>query len=200
MPIKRKHAKTPGLIFIISGPSGSGKTTVLEKIVNKDRFSANLARSVSFTTRPKRSKEEEGKDYFFISERQFKAKLKAKKILESTVYLGYYYGTPRGFLEKRIRLGLDTILCLDAKGAFRLKRLYPENTVTIFLLPPSLGDLAKRIEKRCNKTRQDEIERRLKLSKAELRLADKYDYRLMNKDLNKAIAQLEGIILGSHLT
>jgi guanylate kinase len=179
------------MMFIISGPSGSGKTTLLKNLIRAKEFKGKLKKSVSFTTRPKRPGEREGKDYFFISEKQFQQHLKRKKILERTRYLGYHYATPKEFVEKQLATNKHIALCLDLNGALKLKRLYPKDTLTIFVMPPSLKELKARIEKRKCRTKRQEITQRIKLAKKELRLAQRYDYHILNKDLKLA---LKGIV------
>jgi len=191
----RSGAGSRQSIFIISGPSGSGKTTLLEKLLRDSKIKEILVKSISFTTRAKRSKEKGSRDYFFITEKTFKQKLRAKKILEWTRYLGYYYATPKDFVEKQLKKGKHVVLCLDLKGALKIKRLYPKNAVTIFIVPPSIKALKCRIEGRCNKTKKEEIGKRLKLARQELRGLSKYDYYVVNKSLSKAVGDLQGIIL-----
>lgn len=187
--------KKRGLIFIVSGPSGSGKTTLLKRLLRNKDLKHKLVRSISLTTRFKRSGEQDKKDYFFISEKQFRQAQKAKNLLEWTKYLGYYYATPRDFIEEQLKEAKNIILCLDLKGALTLKRQYPRNTVTIFVMPPSQETLLHRITKRCHKTKDEEVKQRLKLAQQELQAAGGYDYCLVNKDLNAAVRQLKGIIL-----
>lgn len=184
-----------GLIFVLSGPSGSGKTTLRDRLLERPELKKVLVKSVSLTTRPRRSGEKDKKDYFFVSELQFKRKLKAKKILEWTKFLGYYYATPKDFLEKQLKAGKNVLLCLDLKGASRLKDLYPDNAVTVFILPPSVEILRRRIEGRCVKTKEAEISRRLELAGKELNASSGYDYCVVNKSLNRAVVKLLGIIL-----
>ncbi len=191
----KRQTKKRGLIFILSGPSGSGKTTLLKELLRKKGLTRKLVRSVSLTTRPKRSGERHRKDYFFISKEQFKRAQKAQNLLEWTKYLGYYYATPRDFIDRQLKRAKNLILCLDLKGTFVLKRRYPRNTVTIFIMPPSLDMLLGRITKRCHKTRDEEVRQRLELAQQEVRVAAKYDYCVVNKDLNQATKQLQGIIL-----
>lgn len=193
--MKLKQDKTKGLIFVISGPSGSGKTTLLKKLLEDKQLKKRLTKSISFTTRTKRSGEKDKKDYFFIAQARFKQELKAKKILEWTKYLGYYYATPKVFVEKQLKKGKHLILCLDLKGAFKIKSLYPKNTVLIFIIPPSLEALRERIGARCNKTRKEEIKERLKLARHELLASCRYDYCLVNKNLPQAVNELRQIIL-----
>jgi guanylate kinase len=184
-----------GKIVVISGPSGSGKTTLREELLQDEELGKRFVKSVSFTTRRKRSCERNNKDYIFISEPEFKKRLKAKKILEWTKYLGYYYATSKDFVDKQLARRKNIILCLDLKGALRIKKLYPRDSLTIFIAPPSIKALQHRIEGRCNKTREEEIQRRLELARQELSDASKHDYRVVNKNLAQAAEELKGIIL-----
>jgi len=187
--------KNKGLIFVISGPSGSGKTTLLKELLAAADLKGRLSRSISLTTRPRRSGERNGGDYFFISREHFQELLRQNKILEWTKYLGYYYGTPGDRLKQQIKKGRNIALCLDAKGARTIKKLYPRNTVAIFVLPPSYKALGERIKRRCHKTGIDEIRKRLNLGQKELRFVKQYDYSLVNKDLGRALKKLKGIVL-----
>lgn len=180
---------------MISGPSGSGKTTLAGQILTDKTLSRKIRKSISFTTRPKRSGERDKRDYFFVSEGLFKRQLQRKKILEWTSYLGYYYGTPKSSVDSQIKQGWHLLLCIDLRGAKNLRRLYPKNAVTIFVLPPSLDELRNRIKKRCSKTRENEVRKRMQLAKKEIGEAGSFDYCLVNKDLKKTVRQLKQIIL-----
>jgi len=188
-------SQSQGKIFVISGPSGSGKTTLLRSLIQDKKISKLLIKSRSLTTRPRRSQEREGRDYFFVSREEFKRLLKAKKILEWTRYLGYYYGTPRELVEVQLKKGRHLGFCLDLKGAAALKELYPENTVTIFVLPPSLDVLKARIEGRCRRTHKKEVAQRLRLARRELSLASQFDYCVLNQSLRVALKELKDIFL-----
>jgi len=180
---------------VVSGPSGSGKTTLLKRLLRDRLIAKKLARSVSYTTRSKRPGERQGRDYFFITRQEFRRFLREKKIIEWTKYLDNYYATPRGFAEKQLKCGKVLLLCLDVKGASRIKRLYARQSTTIFILPPSLTELRKRITSRCCQTKKKEIKKRLSLADAEIVGASKYDYCLLNKDLNQVTRELKEIIL-----
>ncbi len=184
-----------GKIFVISGPSGSGKTTLIKNLFRNRRLNSLLTKSISCTTRPRRSGERNGKDYFFVRTEEFKEGLKAKKILEWTEYLGYYYGTPRSFVDAQLKKGKSIILCLDLKGALRIKKLYPKQTSTIFILPPSIKELSQRIKQRCNRTKKEEVNNRVQLASKEVLDSKKYDYRVVNKDLIPASNRLKDIVL-----
>lgn len=187
--------KEKGLIFVISGPSGSGKTTLTSKIVKDRALKKKLLKPVSFTTRLRRSQEKNGRDYFFITDEQFRGQQRAKKILEWTQYLGYYYATPKDFIEQQLKRGKHIILCLDLRGALKIKRLYPKDSTTVFIMPPSLIELRKRLKKRCNRTKHEEVQKRLELARQEVQAAQKYDYWLVNKNLGQVVKKLKRIIL-----
>jgi guanylate kinase len=181
-------------IFVISGPSGSGKSTLLSRLVKAAGLRGRLVQSVSLTTRPRRTGEKNGRDYFFTSPQAFQRLLRRGEILERTRYLGYDYGTPRGFVEQILRQGRHLALCLDLKGGRNIRRLYPRNSVLIFVAPPSLKELRQRIAKRCRKTGPREINRRLGLARRELGAAGRYDYCVLNKELAAAARELKKII------
>lgn len=183
-----------GIIFVFSGPSGSGKTTLAQAVLADKMFSGRLEKSISFTTRPRRRGEKSRKDYFFISEAEFLRWQKTQKILEWTRYLGYYYGTARDFVDSRLENFQSLILCLDLKGADRIKALYPENSVTIFIMPPSLEELARRIENRHRETNKLEISKRLRLAKQEMACAKEFDFCVINNNFAQAVRELKGII------
>ena len=190
-----KKQRKQGKIFVISGPSGSGKTTLLSSLIQDKEIGKLLIKSRSFTTRPKRSQEKEGQDYFFVSPSEFKQLLKAKKILEWTKYLGYYYGTPKELVETQLKKGRHLGFCLDLKGAALLKKIYPKNTVTVFVLPPSLETLKTRIQGRCKCTDKKEVDQRLKLARRELFAAPGFDYCILNSNLQVALRELKEIVL-----
>lgn len=194
--MKNNNSKNKfGKIFVISGPSGSGKTTLLTSLIQDKTTKNLLVKSCSITTRPKRCKEKEAKEYYFVNSLEFKRLLKAKKILEWTRYLGYYYGTPRGPLEQQLNSGKSVGLCLDLKGARILKKIYPDNTVTIFILPPSLNVLKERIQKRSRQTSLKEVKQRILLAGREMQAARKFDYCILNQNLPKALKELKEIVL-----
>ncbi|MFH1354917.1 MAG: guanylate kinase [Candidatus Omnitrophota bacterium] len=183
------------MIFVISGPSGSGKTTLRDKLLkDKELIRGGLTKCVSLTTRPRREGERDKKDYRFISEEQFKRKLKGKKILEWTKYLGYHYGTPRDCVEGQLERCKSIVLCLDLKGALKIKRIYPHSAINVFIVPPSIKELRKRIVGR-SKADEDEIRKRLAVAKKEVASCDIYDYRVVNRNLAQAVTELKKIIL-----
>jgi guanylate kinase len=184
-----------GLIFVISGPSGSGKTTLIKNLLKDKKLSQRITKSVSFTTRPQRSNERNKKDYFFITSEQFRDLLKRKKIIEWTRYLDYYYGTPKDYLDAQLKKKKNIVLCLDIKGALSIKRIYPRNTVTIFILPPQIGALRQRICVRTTDIKKENLFRRLNLADKEITASSRYDYRVVNDVLTLSLRQLKDIIM-----
>ncbi|MCU0666296.1 MAG: guanylate kinase [Candidatus Omnitrophica bacterium] len=183
-----------GNIFVVCGPSGSGKTTLAKSLLKSAISKMRLMRSVSLTTRPKRSTEADKKDYFFVSKKEFQRLKRAKKILEWTRYLGYDYGTPKDFIDQNLSKDKQIIMCLDLKGARRIKRSYPSCATAIFIMPPSLSELEKRIRNRCGATSEKEIKRRIFLAKKEIKSAQGFDYCIVNDNLKTAQQKLRGII------
>jgi guanylate kinase len=186
--------KTKGILFVVSGPSGSGKTTLAAAVMADPWIRRHVRRSVSLTTRPKRSGERRGRDYFFVSRGRFLALRRAKKILEWTSYLRYYYATPKDAVDAQLAKGRHLILCLDLRGGRAIKKMYPGNSVTVFVMPPSLGVLKERIRKRCGKTSPEEIEKRLALAAGEMVAAESFDYCVLNEDLAHGVKALKKII------
>lgn len=193
--MSQNQSKKRGLIFVISGPSGSGKTTLLARLLKAPELRGKLIKSISLTTRPRRSGEQCGRDYFFISKKRFLGLRKAKKILEWTRYLGYYYATPKAFIQKEMARGNNLALCLDLRGALRLRRLYPGSAVLIFIQPPSIKALWPRITQRCRRTKSEEVRQRIRLARQEMLLASTYDHCLINKNLEETVTELKNIIL-----
>jgi len=179
-----------GRIFIISAPSGCGKTTLCRKLLRSD---AGLVRSISATTRPRRKGESRGNDYYFASKADFQKGISRGRFLEWARTYGWYYGTPRRFVDRMLRRGRDVLLSIDVKGAFKVKALYPD-AVLIFILPPSLQELKGRLKKR-NADNKKEIEKRLKIVRRELSFTSKYDYAVVNDSIEKAVNKLRAIVI-----
>lgn len=181
-------------IFILSGPSGAGKTTLLNKLFHKKFFQKYFVRGISVTTRQRRSQEEDGKDYFFVTKKEF-LKLKSKGFfLESEKVLENYYGTPKYFYQRALRLKKSLILCIDVKGGMYLKKnLKAAKIITLFISAPTEKDLYHRLGKRVE--RQETIEKRIKLAKKELQFSKYYDRVIINKDINASLKALEKVLL-----
>jgi guanylate kinase len=178
-----------GEIIAISAPSGSGKTSIIKQILKKN---PELVFSVSATTRPKRESETDGVEYFFISEEEFKKKIEDDEFIEWEKFYDYYYGTFKSVIEQNISKGKSFLLELDVKGAIALKKIYPR-THLIYILPPSFYELVKRLRERRTESEED-FKKRVERAKMELSVKDKFDYFIVNEDLNKAIQQTSELI------
>ena len=178
-----------GSIIVISAPSGTGKTTIVRRIL--DDFS-QVVFSVSATTRKKREHEVEGVDYFFISEAEFKKKIQNNEFVEWELFYDYYYGTFRSFIDSRINNGKSVILEVDVHGALEIKRIYPD-AILIYIAPPSLEELLIRLKKRQTENEED-LRKRIERAKMELSHKDKFDYFIVNNDLNIAYYEIKVLI------
>ena len=183
------------ILFVISGPSGSGKTTLVKNLLQDKDLKYKLSRSISFTTRNKRPGEHEGQDYFFITEKEFKDKLKQRKILEWTKFLNYYYGTLKDKFQAFLKKKRHLLFCLDEVGAFKIKKLFPHNAITIFILPPGLASLKSRMVQPERRESQEDTERRLSLAKRQIAFSKDYDYRVVNDNLRSAVKKIKDLIL-----
>jgi guanylate kinase len=182
-------------VFIISAPSGSGKSTLVKRLMEMDKARAErrLQFSVSFTTRPPRDGEIEGEHYYFISVDEFERLREADELLEWAEVFGNYYGTSRAVRRKAEAAGKDLILDIDVQGAAQLKQRL-DQAVSIFILPPSRQVLESRLRKRSSDS-DEVIQRRLEEASNEIEEYGKYDYLLINDNLDASSEQLRGIIL-----
>lgn len=178
-----------GLLVSVSGPSGVGKGSVIDKV--RERL-PDIAHSVSVTTRAMRENEQEGKSYFFRSKEEFQQMMKDGEILEHDIYLNNYYGTPITPLLKLINEGRDVLFDLTVSGSLALMEHY-KDAVTIFLLPPALSELRRRLEKRATES-PEVIERRLLEASVEIPKLDLFNYVVINDDLEKAADRIIAII------
>jgi guanylate kinase len=179
-----------GLAIVISAPSGTGKTTVSSLLMKE---MPEITRSVSLTTRPPRETERNGRDYYFVSYEQFQEELKNGRLMEWAEVHGHLYGTPRPFLQERIEQGKDTVLDIDVQGAAAIKSALRE-AVLIFLLPPSLEELERRLRNRSSDSAKA-IEVRLQNALAELERHEFYDYLVVNDDARKAMQIVKSIVI-----
>ncbi len=178
-----------GLLVVISGPSGAGKGTICKYLTESQK---DLELSVSATTRAPRTGEIEGKNYYFISVDTFKEKIENGEFLEYATVYDNYYGTPKGKVVEKLKTGKTVILEIDIQGALKVKRAYPEG-VFIFIVPPSIDELQKRIITRATDT-IEVIGKRMKCVKDELAYAKEYDYVVMNDNLEVAVSKIKNII------
>lgn len=183
-----------GVLLVFSGPSGCGKGTVLKEFFAQGG-SAFL--SVSATTRQPRPGEENGIHYFFMSKEEFEKKLEQDEILEHACYCGNFYGTPRGPVYERLERGENVILEIEVQGALQIRKKCPE-AVLVFVLPPSLSELRRRLVER--KTEGEEaVSRRLEQAAGEIRTAQQYDYVIVNDSVQDAVEELNTILKAEKL-
>ena len=175
------------LLIVLSGPSGVGKGTIVNNLLSRGNFSL----SVSATTRPPREGEREGEAYFFLSRGQFEKEIKEGGFLEYSEHFENLYGTPRKFVEDKLKVS-DVVLEIEVDGALQVKKSYPE-AVLIFILPPSVEELEKRLKGRGSEP-PEKVEKRLSRLGYELSKKELYDYRVINDDLLTAVGEIESII------
>ena len=178
-------------LFVISAPSGCGKTTLGNRLLEDN---LGLANSVSMTTRSPRPGEKEGLDYLFVSRKRFQEMIKKDAFLEYEENFGHYYGTPGKFIEDNLKEDKSVLLSIDVKGAMKVKRAYPDNSVLIFILPPSMVALRKRLNARRSDAKES-ISVRLGVAKKEITYKDRYDYRIVNDRLDTAYRELKKIVV-----
>lgn len=178
-----------GLLIVLSGPSGVGKDTLCAALRQRR---TDLRYSISTTTRPRRSGEEDGSDYFFRTEQQFLQMIERDELLEWAQYAGHYYGTPYEFVRQQLEEGHDVLLEIEVQGALKVREKFPEG-VFIFLLPPNLEELRSRIEKRGTET-PEAIDIRMATAIEEIGLLTHYDYAVVNDEIDQALAQIEAIV------
>lgn len=178
-----------GLLVIISGPSGSGKDSVLSLILNKEKW---LQKSISMTTRKKRENEVDGVDYYFVTKDYFEKQISTKNMLESAVYSSNYYGTPKAPVDKWLNDDKTVVLKIEVQGAEKIKKMYPDS-VSIFIMPPSMQVLEKRLRGRDTDS-EESIRMRMDAAIGEIQCADKYDYIVFNDVLEDVVEDITAII------
>ena len=184
-----------GVLIVISGPSGGGKGTVVRRV---REMLPDIGFSVSATTRAPREGETDGADYRFIGKDRFREMIENGEMLEYTVYCGNYYGTPRSEVEKVIGSGRDIILEIEVDGASQIKKKFPD-AVTLMLIPPTLSELEKRLRGRGSET-EDTVASRLSRAAEEIKLADIYDYVVVNEcdDIDGSASVVCDILAAEH--
>ena len=196
----RGKKKTPGiarrgLMFVLSSPSGAGKTTLSRMLLKADR---NVELSVSVTTRPKRRGEVPGRDYHFIELIRFETMVKTGKLLEWAEVFNHRYGTPRGPVEKALKAGRDVLFDIDWQGTQQLREKARDDLVSVFILPPTAKELERRLERRAQDSRAT-IGARMAKAAGEMSHWPEYDYVIVNRDKQKAFAEVRAILAAERL-
>ena len=179
-----------GILIVMSGFSGAGKGTLLHRLLNDYE---DFAFSVSMTTRSPREGEVDGVDYFFVSKERFEEEIARNGLYEHATYCGNYYGTPRDYVDAQLKNGKSVILDIEVQRAMQIKEKFP-NTLMVFVTPPSIETLRKRLEGRGTES-IDVINKRIERAKEEVKWMDKYEYVVINDDLDKAVSEMHDIIM-----
>ena len=197
IPLKSDDSIPPrrGIIFILSAPSGAGKTTIYRAALKAIK---NLEFSISLTTRVRRKNEADGIDYSFVSEEEFNRRQSSGELAEWARVFESSYGTPRAPLDTAIASGHDILLDIDIQGAQQIRAKYPRDAVSIFVLPPTLEELAGRLRGRATED-ESRIQHRLQKAREEAEAYPEYDYLIVNAEIAKSVAQLETIVNAERL-
>jgi guanylate kinase len=197
IPLKSDDSLPPrrGIIFILSAPSGAGKTTIYREALKAIK---NLEFSISLTTRVRRKNEADGIDYSFVSEKEFNRRQSSGELAEWARVFESSYGTPRAPLDAAIASGHDILLDIDIQGAQQIRAKYPRDAVSIFVLPPTLEELAGRLRGRATED-ESKIQHRLQKAREEAEAYPEYDYLIVNAEISKSVEQLETIVNAERL-
>jgi guanylate kinase len=190
-PAQEQHT---GNIFLVVAPSGAGKSTLVNALLARD---ANIELSISFTTRPPRPGESNGREYHFVGVDEFRERRARGEFLENAEVHGNFYATSRIWIEERVRVGTDVLLEIDWQGARQVKANFP-SALGIFILPPSIEALADRLHKRGQDT-AEVINRRLLAAGSEIAHAPEFDYVVINENFELALAQLTALVTAARL-
>jgi guanylate kinase len=189
------HIKRRGLMLVLSSPSGAGKTTISRRLLYTE---SNLSLSISATTRPPRPGEEEGEDYFFVSDTRFAEMVEQGELLEHAVVFGNRYGTPKAPVEEALETGRDVLFDIDWQGTQQLRESAREDLVSVFILPPSTEELERRLHARAQDS--DEVVRgRMAKAADEMSHWAEYDYIIINDNLENSVRQVEAILTAERL-
>ncbi|GIX27709.1 guanylate kinase [Pelomicrobium sp. G1] len=183
-----------GILFIVAAPSGAGKTSLVAALLERDR---NLRLSVSYTTRPPREGEVDGRHYHFVDPSTFQEMLERGEFLESAEVYGNRYGTSQAWVRRQLEAGTDVLLEIDCQGAAQVRRLMPE-AVGVFILPPSMEVLKRRLEKRGTEP-PEAIARRLAAARAEMGRVGEFDYVIINNRFDEALDDLASVVRAERL-
>src|SRR3984957_15949708 len=184
-----------GLMMVLSSPSGAGKTTISHRLLESD---SGLNLSISVTTRPKRSNEVEGRDYHFVDQTEFNIMVNRDQLLEHAKVFGNYYGTPRAPVEKALTEGRDILFDIDWQGTQQLAEKARDDLVSVFILPPTWRELERRLYERAQDD-PSEINHRMAKASDEMSHWAEYDYVIINRDIDKSVAAVKGILQSERL-
>jgi guanylate kinase len=184
-----------GVMMVLASPSGAGKSSISRAIFEQD---PNISLSVSVTTRARRTDEIDGKHYHFIDVAEFVRMRDAGELLESAEVHSNFYGTPRARVEEKLSQGRDILFDIDYQGTLQLLKNAREDMVTIFILPPSIKELRKRLERRAQDSKGT-IEKRLKNARIEMEHFDEYDFVIVNRDLEDSVQKVRTILAAARL-
>ena len=184
-----------GLMLVLSSPSGAGKSTLARHLLESD---ANVAMSISMTTRPKRPGEEEGRDYFFVTPDQFAEMVEQEKFLEHATVFGHQYGTPKEAVEEALAAGRDVLFDIDWQGTQQLEQKGKGDLVRVFILPPSREELERRLSTRAEDS-AEVVAKRMAKASDEISHWPEYDYIILNDDIRLAQEQLKSILSAERL-
>ena len=182
-----------GKLIIFAAPSGAGKSSLINKIIERDLNNFEL--SISATTRAQRDGETHGKDYFFISDNEFNELKNSEAFIEYAVVHGHQYGTLKSFINEKLETGTNIVLDIDVQGFKQIKEVI-KDTISIFIIPPSIEELSKRLTMR-GLDSDETIKERLINAKTELKSAELFDYIVLNKDFDKALEEISSIIFSN---
>ncbi len=183
-----------GMVVVLSGFSGAGKGTIMKHLLNKYKDKYHL--SISATTRERRTGEEEGREYFFKTRKEFDDMVENDEFLEHATFNGQSYGTPKAYVEELLSQGKDVILEIEVQGALQVRRIF-EDALLLFVMPPSADELKNRLMGRGTES-EEVIAQRLAISIEEASLMTEYDYLIINDDLEKAVDEVHNIIQSEH--
>jgi len=184
-----------GLMLVLSSPSGAGKTTIARAILRHER---DLAMSVSVTTRPPRTGEESGKDYYFVTEDEYHRMVESGDLLEHAKVFDNYYGTPKNHVERELAAGRDVMFDIDWQGTQQLKASARDDLVSVFILPPSVKELERRLRGRAQDT-EEVMRRRMARAADEMSHWAEYDYIVVNQNVEESIEQVKSILTAERL-
>ena len=177
-------------MLVLSSPSGAGKTSICKKLLETEK---GLLMSISYTTRPKRKSENDGEDYFFVKKKEFDELQSKNYFVESALVFDHYYGTPKNFVERNLKKGIDILFDIDWQGAQKLVDYSKNDVVSIFVLPPSNKILLERLKKR-NEDSIEIVKKRMSKAKSEISHWIEYDYIIINDDIDKSSREVITIL------